>query len=652
MSKYGKYSEKELVELLKLKDKDLKNKKLGLYWDRERDLEKVVLDCNTKLPILNKHESLNIKTKNDNSKPHILIEGDNYHALQVLNYTHKSKIDVIYIDPPYNTGKDCWIYNDKCVDSNDGFRHSKWLNMMEKRLELAKQLLSKKGVIFISIDDNEQAYLKLLCDKIFNNNFVGTFIWESRTTGGHDSEINKAHEYVHCFKKFEKNNAINKYKTGTEYREFDITKKRFFKWDSLWTVAHGTSKNCNYPIKAPDNSDVYPWMCHKDGIKVKGLARWYWSKETYDLKNKEDFLVKKQDNTWKVYKKVFSGSEVAHKSIFDKELVGGTSRGKKEVELIFNKIKVFDNPKSTALIKQILNISSKKDSIILDFFAGSGTTGHAVLKLNKEDGGNRQFILCTNNEFGKQEYKKLKNKYKVTTAKIEQERMKNSSMYKKWEKEYGVCSSVTYPRIEKIIKGYNFTGDSKKDLYRKELKNYTDIKDFDKENLEEIKNKNKERFEKVTIEFKNYVLKVIGINKIKDKMSGLGGNLEYFGTGFVENVSNITQLKYDLTQKCGQMLCLKESIFNKHESQNDFEIFISNDKKKFLCIYYNFINNSFSDFLKLLNNIKGFKVIYVFSEEDFIDENLFKDVKNKRIVPIPKRILEIYNKIARDIKKK
>src|SRR5690606_33566981 len=138
--------------------------KYGLVWDSEKENERVVLDCREKLPILKEVKNKEIKTSDNDYN--LMIEGDNYHALQVLSYTHKEKIDVIYIDPPYNTGEKDFIYNDRYVDIDDGYRHSKWLNFMEKRLELAKGLLSQLGAIFISIDNNEQANLKLLCDKI------------------------------------------------------------------------------------------------------------------------------------------------------------------------------------------------------------------------------------------------------------------------------------------------------------------------------------------------------------------------------------------------------------------------------------------------------------------------------------------------------
>ena len=164
-NKYEKLTKEDAIALLEKYDKELKRKEYGLVWDCEKEPEKVVEDYKQFLPVLKEDKSKHITTGQE--QDNILIEGDNYHALQVLSYTHKGKIDVIYIDPPYNTGNKDFVYNDRFVDKEDGYRHSKWLNFMEKRLDLARDLLTEEGVIFISIDDNEQANLKLLCDKIF-----------------------------------------------------------------------------------------------------------------------------------------------------------------------------------------------------------------------------------------------------------------------------------------------------------------------------------------------------------------------------------------------------------------------------------------------------------------------------------------------------
>ena len=199
-----------LAEIKALKEENAEYKKkkdYGLVWDNEKNKEKIVEDCKTKLPILERAKDKEIIT--DKTKPmNLMIEGDNYHALTCLNYTHKGKIDVIYIDPPYNTGKAKeWKFNDKYVDKEDRFRHSKWLNMMEKRLRLAHNLLTDDGVIFISIDDNEQANLKLLCDEIFEeDNFINNVVLKTKESsgasgGGEDKGYKKNKEFLFVYSK-------------------------------------------------------------------------------------------------------------------------------------------------------------------------------------------------------------------------------------------------------------------------------------------------------------------------------------------------------------------------------------------------------------------------------------------------------------------
>ena len=209
MSTYQDLSKEELLKLVEKQEQELKDKKYGLVWDGEKEPEQVVLDCEDNLPILERVAEKEIKTTDDDYN--ILIEGDNYHALTVLNYTHKEKIDVIYIDPPYNTGNKDFVYNDRYVDKEDRFRHSKWLNFISKRLKLAQNLLKNTGVIFISIDDNEQAYLKVLCDEIFGeNNFVANIAWRKTDNQANIGQIARVKEYVLVYAKSFPNLNLNK----------------------------------------------------------------------------------------------------------------------------------------------------------------------------------------------------------------------------------------------------------------------------------------------------------------------------------------------------------------------------------------------------------------------------------------------------------
>lgn len=221
MSKFLNFTREELLTLVEKQENELASKKYGLVWDAEREPEQVVLDCEHYLPVLKRVKGKEIKTALDQGD-NILIEGDNYHALTTLNYTHQGKIDVIYIDPPYNTKQDGFLYNDKRVNIEDGYRHSKWLSFMEKRLNLAKKLLKEDGVLFISIDDNEYSQLKLLCDKIFNEeNFVETFHIQVRYASKSLNEkdnFQKLIEYTLCYAKnkdlFEPNKPSDEYDLG------------------------------------------------------------------------------------------------------------------------------------------------------------------------------------------------------------------------------------------------------------------------------------------------------------------------------------------------------------------------------------------------------------------------------------------------------
>jgi len=298
MANYSTYSKEELLKLIAKQEKELKAKKYGLVWDAEREPEQVVLDCENNLPVLKRLKSKEIRT--DDSKDNILIEGDNYHALTVLNYTHKEKIDVIYIDPPYNTGNKDFIYNDRYVDKEDGYRHSKWLNFMEKRLKLAKQLLKKDGVIFIHIDENEQAALKLLCDNMFGeDHYIGIIIQNKLNAKNDTINIQKNHEYILVYKK--EHQYVKGAKTKIKptlinhiLKERKVIKENdeyYYVGDAITTRGEGgvlnARPNLGYTIYYNSNT--------KDKIAISDydneLARR--SNDIDDIYNTDDSLVKK-----------------------------------------------------------------------------------------------------------------------------------------------------------------------------------------------------------------------------------------------------------------------------------------------------------------------------------------------------------------------
>ena len=416
--KYEKLSKEELLGII---EKLERRKKFGLIWDAEKVPEKVVQNCSKHLPVLKEVSDNEIKDKFSDIN-NILIEGDNFHSLSTLNYTHYESIDVIYIDPPYNTSNGEFLYNDKRIDKNDSFKHSKWLNFMEKRLKLAKNLLKISGVIYISIAKEEFAQLKILCDEIFGeDNFIENIIWRKKEGGGQqDDYYVTEHEYILMYAKrkgsFQLIEKISK--KETKYKYFDKKKQKWYnivklaKWGS--SALKEDRPTMHFPITAPDGNDYLPLA--PDGR----LGRWRYGKLNVErLIDEESIEWVKKGNSWLPYERCYDEGPaqqiLKQRSIFYD--YGTTADGTKELTDIFGLKDIFPNPKPTELIQEILIQSCPNDGIILDFFAGSGTTAHAVLKLNKLDNGKRKFILCTNNE-------------------------------------ENICSKITYPRIKKIINGY------------------------------------------------------------------------------------------------------------------------------------------------------------------------------------------------------
>ena len=552
MRDYSDFSKEELLNLVKKQEQELKKKKYGLVWDSEKEPEQIVVDCENNIPVLERIKSKEINTDEDESDANILIEGDNYHALTCLNYTHKGRIDVIYIDPPYNTGKpDEWKYNDKFVDKEDSYRHSKWLNMMEKRLRLAKNVISEKGVIFISIDDNEQANLKLLCDSIFGeNNFINNIIWQRASGGGSAKGIVTGHDYILVYqrnlpvknflgdkvdsKRFGKDKIVEE--NGKKFFiNDDVVRKIFGKYEQ------GVERRCYF-------EELDDYRNEKQIAEIKGK-----------LKNKEYFLLKQDNGKNFIARLDPLDSRKKMYSIIQGVLnnLGANEMSNLDIE--------FSYPKPTLLLRKIITSVSKKNDLILDFFAGSGTMGQAVLELNKEDGGNRKFILCTNNE-------------------------------------NNICEKVTYPRIKKVIEGYNVIS----------------------------------RNEKILLENK-----------------GLGGNLCYFKTDLIpvgerETIRKISDKKrIELTSKAGQMIAIKEDTLEEIELDGFYQIFESKDQKRKTGIYF---RENESQFEELVEKLKGSKSsLYIFSYGK-IDKTSYKVNKNVRIEDIPEPILEIYKEINQTLK--
>lgn len=423
-----------LLQYLDELTKDVKGKKYGLVFEEHRESIDEILE--THAPVLTEQHDLFI---DNGGEINFLIEGDNLAALKLLEKTHKGKIDVIYIDPPYNTGKEDFTYDDTFVDINDTFRHSKWLSFMEKRLHIAKNLLSKNGIIFISIDDHEQCNLKLLCDKIFDDDsFINNFMW-LHGKGKKNKQSRTLQQYVLAYGRTNRDSlpewtAIREAK-GTFSNPDNDPRGEWFSGSISFSEERSNKNHSNYfTIESPSGIQwTRQWMCTQEEM-------------TEYLKENKIYFgnAPKYENTPRI--KIFptDTNEIIPDNILPN--VGTTRSAQTELNKIIGTkindkgktVPKFDNPKPHELIEHLVKICSENNSItILDFFAGSGTTGHAVMKLNAEDkeGGHRKFILCTNNE-------------------------------------NNICRDVTYERLKTVITGKRMDGSNYNEHYNASLKYY------------------------------------------------------------------------------------------------------------------------------------------------------------------------------------
>lgn len=342
-----------------------------------------------------------------------IIHGDNLDALKSLLPEYEGKVKCIYIDPPYNTGSEWWVYNDNVSDPKlkkwlhqvvgkeweDLTRHDKWLCMMYPRLKLLHKLLADNGVIFISIDDNEQANLKLIMDEIFwGSNFVTNFIWEKRTNRENRKVVSTRHDYVVTYcKNSNLSEQILKQVPMTEkalanYKNLDNDPQWLWKSDPATAQAGHATKSQFYTLIAPNGKEhnLESWRCWlytKEVMdeEIRQGRIWFW-KDWNGVPRIKTYLNAKE--RWLTPETILFASDVATNEI-----------AKKEIKEIFSGLSAFETPKPYQLIEHLLQIATEKDSIILDSFAGSGTTAHAILNLNKKDNGNRKFILIETEDY-------------------------------------------------------------------------------------------------------------------------------------------------------------------------------------------------------------------------------------------------------------
>ena len=581
--KYKNYSRDDLIqEIERLKD----FKKYGLVWENRN--EDVLDRCKSELPVLEEVKEKSIIS--DPNKPiNLLIEGDNYHSLSVLNYTHKNAIDIIYIDPPYNTGNKDFVYNDVYVDPEDAYRHSKWISFMYNRLRLTKKLLKKDGSLFVSIDDHEYPRLIMLLESIFGKNKIKTIcVKMSEATGVKmasvikNGRIPKLKEYLIIVKQDGINNLY-------------LEKLPKEQWDDEYkTIITNTSEEEINQIKTIRDSEN---RTEEEIVLLnKIIKNWKYTSLSEYFKNnhipKREQQNYKYQNAWRIFRTVATTSNVKkiadeiRKSNSDPFFCVVTPRNKlyiiinnydqeqaqPRIKILFADDYLTQHPgdfwadikttglenegginfrngkKPLKLIERIIKTNKRKNTTILDFFAGSGTTGEAVLRVNNEDGGTRKFILCTYNE----------------------------------ENGNGkVIDDYCYPRLKNVFNGYG-------------------------------------------------------------SKPPIAGNIKYYRTSFVPAEAT-DRNKTLLTKKVTEMLCIKENTFDNVINKSEYKVYKN--------IYNNYTGVLFDQlalplFKEEIKKIGAKISIYIFSLSDDTFESEFEDMSEKvKLTPIPESILRVYRNI-------
>lgn len=598
------YSREELIETVKsLRSR----KKFGLVWEDKP--EQVAEDCKKKLPVISEIADKAIELMPD-EPTHFIIEGDNYHALSVLNYTHAGKIDAIYIDPPYNTGARDWKYNNDYVDNSDVYRHSKWLSMMEKRLKLARQLLNpENSVLICTIDEKECSHLGCLLENTFPEATIQMVSSVINPAGvSRQNQFYRTDEYI--FFVMLGSAHPQALPLGKEWQgNITTNNKSKLQWNQLQrsgtSVLRTDRPNMFYPIfldashrkivsigspisidtdrksiVAPPNTTAI-WPIFPDGRE----GRWRISHTSLQTILRKHYVrigrfngeqtpisyvargeqEKIEDGKFPITGYRDDGSIIVDESAYVPEFIPGTQwwipthNATQFGTKLVNKILPHNNfpfPKSLYAVEDTLRffVADKRNAIILDFFAGSGTTGQAVLELNKEDSGHRQFILCTNNE----------NK---------------------------IAEEVTYPRVKTVITGKREDGST-----------YSD---------------------------------------------GVPANLRYFKTTFVDKNGTLDKLRRELSPACEDMIRIREGAYEKVIDDTMFKVF--KNKRGLTAIIYN--RFELSDYIAEIEKLETDTPVhlYVFSyDKDGRDDQIPKTARHTyESQPIPEGILEVYKRIFR-----
>lgn len=464
----------------------------------------------------------------------LIIHGDNLEALKALLPRYAGKVDCIFIDPPYNTGGD-WCYSDNVsaplmkewlkksanpVDREDLERHEKWLSMMWPRLQLMKELLSEEGILAIAIDDNEVTNLGCILDEMFaEEQRVAIAPWKSDPSGGKQkSGLRIGHEYVIIYHKSDPSH-VAKEETALDTHEHSDAKGTYFKGRELIKWGAGSLRSDRetmwFPLTAPDKTKVDPirndgkegrWrMGAKNKYMMAILAdpnEAHWEKRPYD----DGVKVNGQTERWVPYAKVRSASkESVYSSWLDKQ--GTNADGTEELKRIFG-FKVFDTPKPVSLYEWLITLCPSDDAIILDSFAGSATTAHAVLNRNADDGGTRKFIMIQLPETVKPDSEAARHKFREIV-------------------------DITAERVRRVIHGYDYQGTTETELHPPEKVTWTTFKKAQEwlDRIEGIENLESANYEKIEKKIEDGVLTIVGKRTVKKKMPGVGGSFTYVELG-------------------------------------------------------------------------------------------------------------------------
>ena len=540
------------------------HERFGLVWEEDAQPEQVITMAERLFPSLKPLSELDITGEAD-APIHYIIEGDNYHALATLTMTHRGRVEAIYIDPPYNTGQSGLRYTDRTEGKTPIGRHSRWLSFMYHRLQLAKELLTDDGVLFISIDDREMAHLKLLCDGIFSaKNFIGNFAWINRTTPNDAaSKFATDHEYILMYARNRENFQLKGVpKDFAKYINRDDDPRGPWMPDNP-SAASGTEKD-RFPIKNPHTNELYyPPPGRYWAFARRRVKEWTASgKLVFPLETGKKFLLKKYRSELKSDTKPASS------------LIQGifTSHGTKELKQLFGAGSPMKYPKPTALIKYLLGLLDKREGIFLDFFAGSGTMGQAVLELNREDGGSRRCILCNNNE-------------------------------------NNICREVLYTRMQKLLEGYSTDISQTEILYQKKLTLNDLARGADIiQEITTLTEQHQEDYDTIRRSLNNNTVMLEGIKKSPVTVPGYPDSLRYYQTLFLPPQDS------RIRQACADLIMFGNEAFEPVQVHLNFQVYRNQRKTIILCFEGKYGFGAISKHIQRTNQPI---ILYVFHEQDY-----------------------------------